>query len=490
MNSPLSQQTELVASFVVVDLETTGLSPETDKIIEVSAVLFDAHGEKEGVFTTLINPGIAIPSNATRVNGITNRMVATAPRFADVAKDLQAHLLGRVLVGHNVTKFDIRFLKKAFNNVGIDYDPPAVLDTLSLSKIALPGLTSHKLEKLCELAGINNNNAHRAESDALATWHLLCALAIADIDDVTDLDKYNLPFVNQTIPPSLITSKPRPVEPDMTLRQTCVGEVVVFTGINPEGYKSRDEAANDVLRRGGRVGNTVTKKTTALFAGDNAGAKYDRARQLSKPVYPLTAFADFLAGGHEAALKAGATSIQRFDGSEEVLVAGIDSIIPSTQTGRDINNDDNTLLSNPTEADSNPVEKSILINTELVTGNYSEEGLHIEDERLKGEKLITPFSSSKRTDLSKPQQNDLARSSQREERKIVTLATISLILGIFGFLGFGSIGAIVISHICLKMLRSSSTKRGRRRAIAGMILGYIGVSIIGLVLFQMMFYDV
>jgi DNA polymerase III epsilon subunit family exonuclease len=174
--------------FVALDLETTGLSPETDAIIEVSAAMFDEQGREQGVFTTLINPDMPIPGAASRVNGITDRMVASAPMFADVAEALHVSLAGRVLVGHNVSSFDLRFLTKAFTNVGIAYQPPAVLDTLALSRVALPDLGSHRLDGLCRLAGIENTNAHRAESDALATWKLLCAIALADLDDITNLE--------------------------------------------------------------------------------------------------------------------------------------------------------------------------------------------------------------------------------------------------------------------------------------------------------------
>ena len=203
--------------YAALDLETTGLYAGTDEIIEFSAILFDQYGKEEGVVTTLLNPGISIPPEASRVNNITDSMVASAPTFDSMAVELKRLIAGRILVGHNIKNFDMKFLTKAFSAAGIDYSPPTILDTLALSRIVLPGLTSHRLVILCDIANISNESAHRAESDARATWHLLCALALVDIDDLTDLDKYNLPIVEHSIPEKLVATKAQPVEPDLNL---------------------------------------------------------------------------------------------------------------------------------------------------------------------------------------------------------------------------------------------------------------------------------
>jgi DNA polymerase-3 subunit epsilon len=303
-----------VPGYAVVDLETTGFSHHSDAIVEFSAVLFYAQGLEEGVYTTLVNPLRPIPAATTRVHGITDRMVATAPAFPQVSTEILKRLRGRIIVGHNVASFDLRFLRTAMDRAGLVYEPAGVLDTLSLARTALPGLKSHRLTELCRIAGIENRAAHRAETDARATWHLLCALALADLDDLTDLDKYNLPAVKHSIPEALVAFRPKPVSPDLNLPQTCAGEVVVFTGGCPDGYPTRAEAGNEVLRRGGRVGSSVSKKTTVVFAGDNAGAKLDRARELGKPVYPHAEFADFLSRGHPDTGDSLPTTIKRYVG--------------------------------------------------------------------------------------------------------------------------------------------------------------------------------
>ena len=185
----------MVYGFAAIDLETTGLSLSQDKIIEVSAVLYDEDGVEEGVLSTLIKPGIRIPPAASRVNRISDEMVRTSPTFAAVAPALADALRNRILVGHNVISFDARFLASEFAAAGLEMTHHSVLDTLHLSRKAYPHLKSHKLAILCDLAGIENKTAHRAESDARATWHLLCVIAKDDIRDVTKLARFNFPVL-------------------------------------------------------------------------------------------------------------------------------------------------------------------------------------------------------------------------------------------------------------------------------------------------------
>jgi DNA polymerase III epsilon subunit family exonuclease len=304
--------------FAVLDLETTGLRPAGDRVIEVSLVLYDTEGREEAVYTSLVNPEAPIPPVASSINDITDAMVSTAPRFRAIADDLVRLMAGRILVGHNVAGFDRNFLTAEFSRAGIAWEPYGLLDTLKLARIAYPGLKSHKLAELCRLSGITNEHAHRAESDARAAWQLLCTIAADDVDDLTDLDRYELPTFPSAMPEQLVARKPAPVTPDLRLAQTCVGETVAFTGGKPDGFASRDEARNAVLARGGAVSNGVTKKTTIVFAGDNAGSKLDRARELGLAVAPHASFAEFLARGREALTDGAAPVIRRYDGRIDV----------------------------------------------------------------------------------------------------------------------------------------------------------------------------
>ncbi|WP_176944181.1 ATP-dependent RecD-like DNA helicase [Marvinbryantia formatexigens] len=153
-----------VADYVVFDLETTGISSKYDEVIEISAVKVEA-GQVTGEFSTLVNPGRKIPPAASRVNGITDKMVAGALPFSEVLGDFFAFAGDFVLVGHNINSFDMKFLyrdaKKYFRKVpDNDY-----VDTLLLARAALPELSHHRLVDLAEHYGISAKGAHRALND-------------------------------------------------------------------------------------------------------------------------------------------------------------------------------------------------------------------------------------------------------------------------------------------------------------------------------------
>ncbi len=151
-------------NYVVFDLETTGLVPGTDRIIEISGikVLGDNVSEE---FSTLVNPGIRIPYAATRVNGITDKMVQDAPSIQEALTDFLEFAGDLVLVGHNIHTFDTNFvydsalmdLDRKFQN---DY-----VDTLYLSRSCLPQLRQHKLSDIATHFGISTDGAHRALAD-------------------------------------------------------------------------------------------------------------------------------------------------------------------------------------------------------------------------------------------------------------------------------------------------------------------------------------
>mgnify|MGYP000252494550 FL=1 len=96
-------------NYVIFDLETTGISPNYDEVIEISALKVKG-GEVVDEFNTLVNPGRKIPFGATKVNGITNAMVAEAPAFSHVLAEFLDFAEGLVLVGHNIARFDMKFI--------------------------------------------------------------------------------------------------------------------------------------------------------------------------------------------------------------------------------------------------------------------------------------------------------------------------------------------------------------------------------------------
>lgn len=163
-------------TFVVLDLETTGGSPEKDTITEIGAVKVRG-GEVLGEFATLIDPGRSIPPQIVYLTGITDRMVGDAPRLRQVLPGFLEFLRGSVLVAHNA-RFDIGFLKAACVELGLPWPGNTVLDTVQLARrvVSREESPSLRLGALAELFGASTVPNHRALADARATVDVLHAL--------------------------------------------------------------------------------------------------------------------------------------------------------------------------------------------------------------------------------------------------------------------------------------------------------------------------
>ena len=155
--------------FAIVDIETTGGIARRDKITEIGIIVFQ-NGEVLDKFTTLIDPERSIPVEITRITGITNEMVASAPKFYEVAKEIIIRLQDCVFVAHNV-HFDYNFIREEFSQLGYHFNSKK-LCTLQLSRRQFKGLRSYSLGSLIQHFDIVVNARHRAMDDCLATLEL------------------------------------------------------------------------------------------------------------------------------------------------------------------------------------------------------------------------------------------------------------------------------------------------------------------------------
>ncbi|MBQ8246525.1 MAG: 3'-5' exoribonuclease [Lachnospiraceae bacterium] len=160
-------------SYVSIDLETTGLNPKTDKIIEIGAVKVK-DGLMQETFSTLIHPGRKLEERVMELTGIDDTMLVDAPELSEVLPGLFEFLEDLPLLGHRVL-FDFSFLKKAAVNQKLSFDKEGI-DTLRIARRHLTGLEHKTLESLCAHYQIPHN-AHRAMGDALATHQLYQILA-------------------------------------------------------------------------------------------------------------------------------------------------------------------------------------------------------------------------------------------------------------------------------------------------------------------------
>ena len=156
------------ALFVILDVETTGLSPEQgDRVCEVGAIKVKAGREIER-YHTLIQPGIPIPEEARKIHKITDEMLKEAPGFAAIARPLREFLAGSVMIAQNA-KFDLGFINAEFVRAGHGRLTIPAVDTVTLARRVRPGLSGYSLDRLAHHFQIPVESRHRALGDCEVT---------------------------------------------------------------------------------------------------------------------------------------------------------------------------------------------------------------------------------------------------------------------------------------------------------------------------------
>lgn len=175
-------------SYVVFDLETTGLSAAHNHIIEIGAVKV-VGGEIKDSYSTFVHPPYGIPQKITDLTSITEAMVEGAPEEAEAVAGFLEFAKDSVLVAHNAS-FDTSFIRAAADRMGRPFDF-CYLDTVTLSRRLYPQLHNHKLGTLTKFLNVKLDNHHRAVDDAMATTHIFLAMrkelsvqGIAVIDEI------------------------------------------------------------------------------------------------------------------------------------------------------------------------------------------------------------------------------------------------------------------------------------------------------------------
>lgn len=161
---------EMPRNFVVIDIETTGLKPETNEIIEIGAIKVENMVVVD-VFQEFVKPQNKIPSFITQFTGITNEMVIDAPSISDVLLHFIRFIGDDLLMGHNVN-FDINFIYEGLMrelNMSLTND---FVDTLRVARNRLKGLPNYKLGTLAHYFDINSDDHHRALKDCQMTFEI------------------------------------------------------------------------------------------------------------------------------------------------------------------------------------------------------------------------------------------------------------------------------------------------------------------------------
>lgn len=258
--------------FIVLDIETTGINCNSDRIIEISAARYE-HFQEVSVFSTLVNPQKPLPDFISRLTGISQNDLQFAPTWISIQRDFLDFIGDLPLIGHNIRSFDLRFIEKA---IGYELDSP-VIDTLDISRHAFPELSSHKLSYLNSALGIGTQTSHRALDDVRTTFAVLVAslyeLAHEGSVPITDCvceQAQSQPERKLNNPP---TRKHWEHVDIKSITPTCAeidascplcGKSIVFTGTLS---LPRENAMQIAVNAGAVIKSSVSKKTDYLVIG-------------------------------------------------------------------------------------------------------------------------------------------------------------------------------------------------------------------------------
>jgi DNA polymerase-3 subunit epsilon len=239
--------------FVAFDTETTGLHA-SDRLVELAAVRF--RGEVvEGEWSTLVNPGTAIPAEATLVHGIRNQDVAGSPPAAEALRGFLDFIQGAALVGHNAP-FDIRVLAHELLRAGLPLPDNPVLDTCAIPRRLQLDVPNHRLATLARRFGVPQGRGHRALPDARVARGLLEAY-LRDLGPAVDsLVRLALTQDSLLLSFRRSASEEVPTSPLVALLRRARAErraVILACADDPAPARPRRVTPRDVYSLGGTV---------------------------------------------------------------------------------------------------------------------------------------------------------------------------------------------------------------------------------------------
>lgn len=248
-----------LSDYVVLDVETTGLKPESDKIIEIGMVKVSG-GKPCEEFSSFVNPEMPVPTRISKITGITNEDVASAPLFSSLSGQIASFLGDSLILGHNVG-FDLSFLIPALESCGVR-PSFTCLDTCALARKAFPELPNHKLDTLISALSLSECQTHRALDDVYCTLALFNKIC----------EKYpDSPLLNA------VYSCCTPIETFAfsPVEQPLAGKQLFLTGTFTFPYSA---AKKLISAAGGSVTYNLTDQTDYLVYGFQDAQAEDTAR--------------------------------------------------------------------------------------------------------------------------------------------------------------------------------------------------------------------
>jgi len=221
--------------YAVVDVETTGGSFRLDKVIEIGIVLME-DDEITETYQKLIYPERSIPYQITMLTGISDEMVADAPRFYEIAADIVRLTEDRIFVAHNAT-FDYNFIKSEFDQLGYVFTRK-ILDTVKLSRLAFPGHKSYSLSNLISIFQLQIADRHRALDDAYVTAEIFQKVIRTGTFVGTQDDYIRMAIKNSSLPPTITIQDILNIPADNGVYYFFNEETLIYVG-KSKNIKSR-----------------------------------------------------------------------------------------------------------------------------------------------------------------------------------------------------------------------------------------------------------
>ena len=251
--------------YVVIDIETTGLSPEYDEIIEIGAIKIKDN-EVVGEYNSLVKPKQEISSFIENLTGITNEMVKDAPKIKDILPKFKEFISDNYILGYNVN-FDINFLYDAFlKKINVEFKNNYI-DVLRIARLVIEKneVPNRKLKNMAEYFKIDIEKIHRTQYDCILTFQIFLKLQEVINQKYGSLESFieeRRKAKYKYIDIKNITPDTENIDED----NSCYDNEFVFTGTLEK--MNRKDAMQLVVNLGGKLGNSVTKKTNFLVMGE------------------------------------------------------------------------------------------------------------------------------------------------------------------------------------------------------------------------------
>lgn len=299
-----------MGKILFLDLETTGLSPSMDEVIEIALVQLNEDWSYKTILNTFCKPRQPIRKHITAINGISNEMVDGYPHFSSFKDSLKLILANSVIVGHNIKSFDLKFFDQLFSEIEWRDINLIVLDTLHEARANIVA-QNHTLDHLCSIFNIHSPTSHRAEVDCVRNIELLRIISSLGSNKSEILKSLNLSSSSNYLQYKSYFDKPSKLD----ILLNSVSDIVMLTekkynttldrnildgytiSVTGECGMERDEIKYLLTYAGAKISSGINSKTNLLIFGNEYGSKLKVAKDKNIPIISSYFLSELLVTG-------------------------------------------------------------------------------------------------------------------------------------------------------------------------------------------------